>query len=156
MVIRRGSLPLNNPHLLTMLLQEVCNCLKKGRWSDASSEEKLEEVLSLSFNDMTEEGRNMFLDCVSVLHGQDYKTAIAAWSGWWTQPREEFEQLQARSLVSVDTSGRLAVHDVLRTLGQSLLKKKHKEYDYYGSRVWVDYNRKLVKLSEVSGMVVCV
>jgi len=89
----------------------------------------------------------MFLDCVSVLHGQDSKQAEAVWKAWWPgRAIRAFGDLQRSTLVSIDDKGRLVVHDVIRLLGRTMLQDPSNAF--YGSRVWVGADGQLVEFPE--------
>jgi hypothetical protein len=131
-----------------LLLQEVRQSLKTGAWfANSLTEQSLTNVLEMSFNDLSDQGKHMFLDCVSVLQGQDSSKALAAWSAWWGEARTLFTELKRRSLVLVDEEGRLTAHDVIKALGQAKLQKQGGTY--YASRVWVGADGQLVKHAQV-------
>jgi hypothetical protein len=138
-------------------VQEVRDSFKAGTWYPINrTERQLANVLKLSFDDLPHEGKNMFLDCVSVMYGQDSSKALAVWAAWWRrgQISTMLDEQQRRSLVQVDSKGRLGAHDVIRTLGQAMLQRDHahdyERSEFYCSRVWVGPDGCLIQLAEVS------
>ena len=82
-----------------------------------------------------------FLDAVSVAYQWDILQAKALWAAWWGQATAEsaLKELERRSLVSVvpaDDRERLQTHDVVRSLGASILRDPASGTRYYGSRLW--------------------
>lgn len=111
-------------------------------------ERLLQDVVSMSFESLPSEGRHMFLDCVSVLHGQDIGLAEELWRVRWPNDVDSaFLELQRCSLVSIDDKGKLVVHDVICTLGRAMLQDANS--GFYGSRLWVDGDGRLVEFEEV-------
>ena len=81
---------------------------------------------------------SQFLDAVSVLYRGDVLQAKALWGAWHDKAQAEmaFEELERRSLVSVDGARRLQTHDVVRSLGVGILRDPASGTRYYGSRLW--------------------
>lgn len=123
---------------LTFVLQDVLALLRNG----ASLGDKLDIVLDASFDRLDSSCKQMFLDAVSVLHGQPACRALAVWEAQQDEPaeaRRNYRALKNRCLVEEDDEGRLRVHDVVRSIGCRMLKVRGSKYnEYYGSRLWME------------------
>lgn len=134
-----------------------------------SSEARLQGVVHFSFSKLSEAAQNMFLDTVSVLHGQPLCKAMLVWEAWWPREAQQaLRKLKQLSLISTTPyranplfdrkppsmlDERLITLDVIRVLGQSILLE-HDRADrlgdkYVGSRVWVT-SRGVQGLQEVN------
>jgi hypothetical protein len=100
-----------------------------------------------------------FLDAVSVLHGWPIKLAQELWHAWWGRAAsvQAFGELRRRNLVSAvaeDDEDVLQVHDVVRSLGQGILRDpQYKTLDgtrVYGSRLWETGGSKFLSWTKVS------
>ena len=84
--------------------------MRQGDWQPQSgSEEKLRDVLALSFKGLSTTAKDMFLDTVSVLRGTSCELALAAWEGSSSDVLIALKELKRRGLISVDAGGKLQV-----------------------------------------------
>lgn len=109
---------------------------------------QLADIVSGVFGQLSKASQNMFLDCVSVLEGQPLIRAMLAWEACWSrEAAAAFERLKQVSFVSTSNDDeRLVVHDVMRSLGRSMLIEKPV---YAGSRIWLNENAELVGAVQV-------
>eukprot|EP00878_Enallax_costatus_P035996 GHUV01040268.1.p2 GENE.GHUV01040268.1~~GHUV01040268.1.p2 ORF type:complete len:112 (+),score=26.13 GHUV01040268.1:762-1097(+) len=93
----------------------------------------------------------MFLDLVFVLRRRSSKGALAIWEALWGDQGGvvlAFDELQRRAFVSVGEDQGLVVHDVILSLGRTMIFDQRS--NFYGSRVWVGNDGKLVEFDKVS------
>lgn len=78
--------------------------------------------LHISFNALSPDHREMFLDVASLLLEESAESAKRAWmsSGW---PSKSLRHLIDKSLVFLDCCGRFMMHDLLRDLGRDVASK---------------------------------
>eukprot|EP00878_Enallax_costatus_P021924 GHUV01023236.1.p1 GENE.GHUV01023236.1~~GHUV01023236.1.p1 ORF type:complete len:438 (+),score=86.99 GHUV01023236.1:157-1314(+) len=114
-----------------------------------TSEKRLEGIVALSFQNLSGTAQHMFLDCVSVLTREASKRALTIWEALWGDQGgvvRAFRELQRRALVWVN-EGHLVVHDVILLLGQAIILDQKSLF--YGSRVWVGDDNRLVQFDKV-------
>lgn len=148
--------------------QEVA-AFSQGGWTPTdmgSSEGRLQDVVYHSFSKLIEAAQNMFLDSVSVLQGQPVSKAMLVWDVWWPdQAHQALRRLKQLSLISTKTTRysnsdppsildeRLLTLDVIRVLGQSIIRKHDRDDrlggTYVGSRVWFGSGHEVQGLIQV-------
>jgi hypothetical protein len=106
------------------------------------SESKLQATMQYSLHGVPGAAVGMFLDAACVLHGRAEVDALIAWVRWHGDLAAPYlKLLKTRSMVSVDGSGRLQVHDVLRWFGRRVVTGKGRgsadQGALQGSRLWV-------------------
>jgi hypothetical protein len=116
--------------------------------ANKDTDERLREVVDFSFDRLSYKAQDMFLDAVSVLHRKDSKMSEVVWKSWHGGCSLHFPELQRRSLISVK-NGVLTVHDVIRSLGQQIIRSNddapgtrpsgvnRPRRNFYGRRLWV-------------------
>ncbi|CAM6045704.1 unnamed protein product, partial [Sphagnum compactum] len=100
-----------------------------GRQND----EELWGILRISFDELAEEGRYMFLDivcffCTNNSHSNmmTKATALRIWDDEKCSPEFTLSTLVNMSLVQIDSDGLFVVHDQLRDMGRMISKKEYK------------------------------
>lgn len=123
--------------------------LHKFHQADAKADKMRQPKLIAEFESLSHVAQNMFLDVVSVLHGQDSRGALLAWQAWWAGQGDvklELQELQQRGLISIDQEMRLVADDKAMSLGRAILKDPGSPF--FGSRAWEE-DGKLVNFFEV-------
>jgi len=143
-------------------LQHVLEVMREGaQLFIATTEDRLKDVLGRSFQSLTEPTRQIFLDAVSVMDGRNSRAAHQVWDAWWEGAGgAALDELQRRTLVSVDEDGLLRVHDIIRAVGRGIICKplstdregRSHPNSYYGSRAWVQEDGQLVQFEQVCGL----
>ncbi len=82
--------------------------------------EKLWNVLRISYDHLDEEHKNLFLDIACFLGGLKISTICRAWSGDYSSPKLGLQNLQHRSLIKEAKGGILYIHDQLRDMGRKI------------------------------------
>jgi hypothetical protein len=137
-------------HFMTALddLQKLLQELQAGDPPDVDLAIRLERVLLYSFDTLTPEQQQMFLDAATVFAGQPQDLALVVWNAWYDcDVQFALEGLVRRSMLldpkeSPSASrGLLLMHDVLRYLGRGLVRGKghypESYRKYAGSRLFV-------------------
>lgn len=97
---------------------QKAQCLS-GSWSD----EQIWTILMISYDDLSEVEKNMFLNIACFLCYDDLKKgmqvdkALKIWNGDYANANLALLTLLGRSLVRIDADGILKMHDILRDMG---------------------------------------
>jgi hypothetical protein len=111
---------------------------------DCSEDERIWNTLRISFDELDEREKNMFMD-ISCFFCKDSTIGILPFTpermlrcfdddGDKDIMEQTFEKLRDKSLLEVDVHGALDMHDQLRDMGRMIAEK-----EYQGSRIW-DYS----------------
>ncbi len=126
-----GGLPLS----LTVIGSYLEGKVQPEEWEDAlgrlqtaqslegDNDDRVFSTLKISFDDLGRAEKDMFMDVACVLLGQSSEAAVFAW-----EDSLGLRNLKSRSLVSVDESGRLCMHDQLRDMGRYFIPEKEPTY----------------------------
>ena len=99
---------------------------------DGSTDGRIWEILRISFDELEEKGKKMFLD-ISCFFSKDswtsdwvYKntTLLQTFHDDVKSTRQTLESLQDKSLVKFDKEGVLYIHDQLRDMGRMIVEKE--------------------------------
>ena len=96
--------------------------------------DKLWGKLRLSYDTLGDAEGDMFLDIACCMLGKRMVRALPAWG---RAARIALDNLISRSLVSVDGSGRLKMHDQLRDMGRDIVVKENRRSPALRSRSWM-------------------
>ena len=97
---------------------------------DGGPNEKLWNTLRISFDELTIEEKNMFLDLTCLFYEEMFITKETFLRMYDGNAREILETLHNKSLVKVDEWDRLDMHDQLCDMGRMLI-----ETDFAGTRL---------------------
>jgi hypothetical protein len=136
-------------------LQGALASLAKGS-RGATTEERLQHVLSFTFDNLRKEEKEMFLDAVSVLPGQDAEIAQAVWCVQHGDAAvQHLERLQRYGLIFIELAHHrpwaqkaykskyvIRVHDVICALGRDIIENSSSPH--FATRIWVTDTGKLV------------
>ncbi|CAM6073542.1 unnamed protein product [Sphagnum tenellum] len=124
-----GGLPLS----LKVLGSFLCNTKELEMWEGAlnklksgqsftggNDNEKLWNVLKISYNHLDKQLQNMFLDIACFFDGLKITTICRAWRGDYEHPKFELQNLQDRSLIQWIEGEILYIHEQLRDMGQNI------------------------------------
>ena len=98
-----------------------------------TAQDKLWGSLQLSYEALGDAEQQMFLDIACCMLGKRKETVLPAWG---LGAESTLGNLISRSLVSVDDSGQLKMHDQLRDMGRNIIVKENSRAALR-SRIWM-------------------
>ncbi|XP_030440318.2 TMV resistance protein N-like [Syzygium oleosum] len=136
-----GQLPL----ALEVIGSLLCD-KSKAAWKDTLKRlrevlyEKVEEKLKISYDALTNDVKQIFLDIACFFNGTDPRLPIYMWDDCGFSPNLGLELLSLMSLVKIvhgNRGNRLWMHDQLRDLGRSIVFKENSVKPSECSRLWI-------------------
>ncbi|CAN1245260.1 Disease resistance protein L6 [Linum grandiflorum] len=100
--------------------------------------DKVEQRLKISYNELTCNEKQIFLDIACFFIGQDKALPVHMWSDCKFYPESAIRTLILRSLIKLDGTNRLWMHDLLRDLGRGIVIEEDVEYPSKRSRIWTN------------------
>jgi hypothetical protein len=122
-----GGLPLSIEVMGRFLKTKHClKIWKEALWRLSAAEplgggrenEVLWNKLKISYDDLEEEGKKMFLDIACFFYGYERNTTIRI--GTYRSPILGLRNLEDRSLVKITKDGYLNMHEQLKDMGQKI------------------------------------
>ncbi|KAK3436783.1 hypothetical protein EUGRSUZ_C01430, partial [Eucalyptus grandis] len=136
-VFTTGGLPLSLEVLGSFL------CGKKEKvWGDTIKKlrkfphEEVQKKLRISYEELTNEQKQIFLDIACFFIGVDQRIASYMWDACEFFPEEGIEVLRFLSLIKVGDDHELIMHDQLRDLGREIVRKENNSEPWNRSRLW--------------------
>ncbi len=102
--------------------------LRTGKTLDGGTEDILWQSLEISYKDLNQPEKDMFLDIACYFGGLKEIIALRIWD--YESSTLELQNLKDRSLVKVNKDGNLIMHDQLRDMGRKFAKEEEK------NRIW--------------------
>ncbi|XP_061948959.1 disease resistance protein RPV1-like isoform X2 [Populus nigra] len=132
---------------LPLALEVLGSCLigkKQARWESVIDrlrripEHAIQERLRISFDSLKAPNlKNTFLDIACFfIGGQKEYVAEVLEGRYGCNPEDDFGTLIERSLIKVDDSGTISMHDLLREMGRGIVKDESPENPAQRSRIW--------------------
>ena len=84
---------------------------------------EIKKCHKISYDSLTEEEQEIFLDIACFFIGVNRDTAISIWNGSGWKGRWGFQNLQDKCLVEVDSSNVMHMHDQVRDMGRDVAEK---------------------------------
>ncbi|KAL3745332.1 hypothetical protein ACJRO7_014439 [Eucalyptus globulus] len=97
---------------------------------------KVQEKLKISYEALTHEQKQIFLDIACFFIGIDRRIVTYMWDACDFFPEEGIEVLRFLSLIKVGDNHELIMHDQLRDLGREIVREENKKEPRYRSRLW--------------------
>ncbi|XP_042497572.1 uncharacterized protein LOC122076324 [Macadamia integrifolia] len=96
----------------------------------------IQEKLKISYDALDDSQKNLFLDiaCFFVGMNRDYATRILESCGLF--PNIDIGVLMRKSLVRIDASNQLRMHDLLRAMGREIVRQESPQNPGERSRLW--------------------
>ncbi|CAH1427880.1 unnamed protein product [Lactuca virosa] len=94
--------------------------------------------LELSYISLEEDYKEIFLDVACILKGWSKANAIKALESCGFHARSGLRVLEQRSLITVDHSGYLGMHDRVEEMGRNIIRCSHPDKPYKHSRLWIN------------------
>jgi Leucine-rich repeat (LRR) protein len=102
--------------------------LQAGNNLDGGIEDRLWKSLEISYKDLDQPEKDMFLDIACYFGGWKEIIALRIWDS--KSSTLELQNLKDRSLVKVNEDGNLSIHDQLRDMGRKFVIREEK------NRIW--------------------
>ena len=109
--------------------------------SSAGATDPLWSKLRLSFDDLGDREKQMFLDIACIMLGRLAQNCLPVWGA---VAATTLENLKNRSLVGVDRDGSLAMHNQLRDMGRAIVVEEHPDAEQR-SRVWMPASLEVIQ-----------
>ncbi|CAN0829306.1 Disease resistance protein L6 [Linum grandiflorum] len=98
--------------------------------------DKVQQRLKISYNELTYEEKQIFLDIACFFIGEDKELPVHMWSDCKFYPESGIRTLVLRSLIKIDEINRFWMHDHLRDLGRAVVTEEDVECPSKRSRIW--------------------
>ncbi|CAN1245456.1 Disease resistance protein L6 [Linum grandiflorum] len=98
--------------------------------------DKVQHRLKISYNELTYEEKEIFLDIACFFIGEDKELPVHMWSDKELYPESVIRTLILRSLIKLDGTNRIWMHDHLRDLGRAIVIEEDVGNPYKRSRIW--------------------
>ena len=112
------------------------------------SDKRIFDCLRISYDDLSEEQQEMFLDVACGLIGESRDSAVRVWSSLKWGARMGVHRLIEKALIRVDDDGCLRMHDGLRDMGREIVRRRRVSEGVI-RRLWMPESLKLLQMSEV-------
>ncbi|CAN1270774.1 Disease resistance protein L6, partial [Linum perenne] len=99
---------------------------------------KVQQRLKISYNELTHNERQIFLDIACFFIGEDKDLPFHMWNGCNFYPESGVTTLIHRSLIKLDGNNRLWMHDLLRDLGRAIVFEEDIKHPSKRSRIWTN------------------
>ncbi|CAN1171615.1 Disease resistance protein L6 [Linum perenne] len=113
----------------------------KRFWKDKLTElkeippTKVQDRLKISYNELTRNEKQIFLDVACLFVGMDKELPIYMWSDCDFYPTSTIKTLVERSLLKMDEMNRFWMHDHVRDLGRAIVREENNQNPYKRSRI---------------------
>ncbi|KAG6625211.1 hypothetical protein CIPAW_16G080800 [Carya illinoinensis] len=99
-------------------------------------EKSIQEILRISYDDLDECEKNIFLDiaCFFIGEQEEYVTKVLDGCGFF--PNCGIQRLIGKSLLTIDGFRRLGMHDLLKNMGREIVRQESPEEPEKRSRLW--------------------
>jgi hypothetical protein len=132
---------------LPLALEVLGSCLfgkNQARWESVIDRlrkfpnREIQKKLRISFDTLDEPTlKNTFLDIACFFIGEQKEYVAEVLEGrYGYNPEDDFGTLTERSLIKVDDSGTISMHDLLREMGRGIVKDESPENPAQRSRIW--------------------
>ncbi|CAN1245444.1 Disease resistance protein L6 [Linum grandiflorum] len=103
-----------------------------------STSSKVHQRLKISYNELTPNEKQIFLDIACYFIGEDKESPVHMWSDCKFYPETGISTLVLRSLIKIDEENRFWMHDLLRDLGRAIVVEEDVKNPCKRSRIWSD------------------
>ncbi|XP_039164656.1 disease resistance protein RPV1-like [Eucalyptus grandis] len=98
--------------------------------------EEVQQKLRISYDELSYEDKQIFLDIACFFIGTDLRIASAMWDALGFFPTMGIEILRLMSLIKIGDNHELKMHDQLRDLGREIVRQEDYNVPMNRSRVW--------------------
>ncbi|CAN1252572.1 Disease resistance protein L6 [Linum perenne] len=96
---------------------------------------EVQERLRISYNDLTHNQKQIFLDIACLFTGMQKDPPMHMWRDCHFHPTSAISTLVQRSLVKIDQKESYWMHDHVRDLGKAIVREEHNQSPYKRSRI---------------------
>ncbi|CAI9270837.1 unnamed protein product [Lactuca saligna] len=93
--------------------------------------------LELSYMDLEDDYKEIFLDVACILKGSPKDTAIRMLESCGFHARNGLRVLEQKSLIT-NHNGYLSMHDHIEEMGKNIIRRSHPDKPHKHSRLWID------------------
>lgn len=132
-----GGLP-----LALEVIGSFLSCNSREKWDailkklERVPHEGVDSKLKISYEELDNRQKHIFLDIACLLIGWDKEIAIHMWDETEYFPEEALEVLQHMSLIKIDENNKLWMHDLLRDMGREIIRQDSNMVTKKQTRVW--------------------
>ncbi|CAN1730840.1 Disease resistance protein L6 [Linum perenne] len=114
----------------------------KGYWEAKLTElkkippAKVQERLKISYDELTHNEKQVFLDVACLFVGVNKDAPIYMWSDCDFYPASTVRTLVQRSLIRINEKDQFWMHDHVRDLGRAIVCEENNQNPYKRSRIW--------------------
>ncbi|PWA86312.1 disease resistance protein (TIR-NBS-LRR class) [Artemisia annua] len=101
-------------------------------------QKETQQVLEISFNDLENDYKEIFLDVACILKGEQKDRAIQVFESCGLNGIIGIRVLEQKSLVTVTEYGSLGMHDHIEEMGKNIVFRLHSDDPNRQSRLWID------------------
>ncbi|KAJ0751791.1 putative TIR domain, P-loop containing nucleoside triphosphate hydrolase [Helianthus annuus] len=94
------------------------------------------EILEVSYNDLEEEYKEIFLDVACILKGERKDEAIRILNSCEFNAELGLKVLEERSLITISDTGHLSMHDHIEEMGWNIVRRVDPDEPTRHSRLW--------------------
>ncbi|CAI0473746.1 unnamed protein product [Linum tenue] len=118
---------------------------------------KVQERLKISFNELTYNEKQIFLDIACFFVGVNKESPIFMWSDCDFYPGSAIRTLVLRSLIRINEKDEFWMHDHIRDLGRAIVREENFRNPGKRSRVWSNKDAlNMLESGEVCVTLVCI
>ncbi|KAL3717508.1 hypothetical protein ACJRO7_009010 [Eucalyptus globulus] len=100
--------------------------------------EEVQETLRISYEALSWEEKQIFLDIACFFNGEESTSAKYAWKGCGYSPEGGLDTLTFMSLLKIDHQNILHMHDLIRDFGREIVRQENRLNTGSRSRLWVN------------------
>ncbi|CAI0423070.1 unnamed protein product [Linum tenue] len=108
--------------------------------------------LKISYNALTYEEQQIFLDIACFFNGENREMASYMWNDCRLYPVSGINVLMLRSMIKIGMNNEFKMHDQLRDLGRAIVREENVEHIWKRSRVW--FNEDALDMLDIKKMAI--
>ncbi|CAI0460441.1 unnamed protein product, partial [Linum tenue] len=102
----------------------------------STTENMVQERLKISYNDLSHNEKQIFLDIACFFIGSHKDLPYYMWSSCDFYPESGINTLIHRSLIKLDEENKFWMHDHIKDLGRAIVNEEDIRHPYNRSRIW--------------------
>ncbi|CAN1162533.1 Disease resistance protein L6 [Linum perenne] len=141
-----GGLPLTLKVIGSMLYrEELAVWQEKLEQLRGTIEHQVMERLKISYDTLTNEAQQIFLDIACFFIGENKEMPSYMWSDCKFYPASSINILIQRSMIKLGDKEVFQMHDQLRDMGREIVRQENIEHPWMRSRIWsAEEGKKLI------------